>query len=154
MRFFLLYLATISTVITGPVVDLRLDASSLGSSDSQGSDAVVPETGLYSIPGSERLDMALLSLAHSGSVIGNQPPNTDINAPDPGTELLHHDDISTIQILRPLLLLPHCELLFNKKPYCCEEKCCDDRGLMKKPREVTRCDHCRPLSRLLCTWLK
>ena len=155
MRFFLFYLATISTVITGPVVDLRLDASSLGSSASQGSDAHVPETGLYSIPGSDGLDTGLLSLPNSGSVIGNQLPNTDVNAPDPGTELLHHGDLATIRILRPLLQVPHCESLFeNKSPYCCEETCCENRGLMEKPREVTGCDHCRPLPRLLCMWLK
>lgn len=156
MRFFLLYRATIVTAITGPFADLRLDASSFDSSASQGSDSDVPEIGLEGTSVSpansdlNRLDTPLLSLANSGSVIGSQLPNTDIQAPDPGTEN-SQGDLATEWYLKPFLWIPACERLFqNKKPYCCEEKCFDGE-VMKKDHTVNGCDHCMPLSSFLCT---
>lgn len=146
MRFFLLYLATIVTAITGPFADLLLDASSFASSASQGSDPDIPEIGLEGTSVSpanshlNRLDRPLLSLANSGSVTGSQFPNTDIQAPDPGTEKTQ-GDLATHWYLRPFLWMPHCETLFpSKKPFCCEETCCDGE-VEKRDHTVNGCEH-------------
>lgn len=158
MRFFLLYLATIVTAITGPFADLLLDASSFDSSASQGSgsNSDVPEIGLEGTSVSpanshlNRLDTPLLPLANSGSVIGSQLPNTDIQAPDPGTENTQGDLASKIY-LKPFLWIPDCEKLFpSKKPFCCEETCCDGE-VEKRDHTVNGCEHCMPLLSFLCT---
>lgn len=150
MRFFLLYLATISTAITRRFLDLSLPASSLDSAASKDSNADVPEIEHYgtTVPSSnsalDSLDTDLLSLDHSGSV------TADIHPLDPGTGKARQGDLATAKYLSPLLWFwtPTCETLFpGKKPYCCDDK------LDEQEHTAAGCDHCRPLSIFLCTCL-
>lgn len=154
MRFFLLYLATISTANTRRFLDPSMPASSLDFAASEGSSADVPEfehNGKIvpsSNPALDSVDTNSLSLDHSGSVTGIQLANTDIHALDPGTEKSRQGDLATAKYLRPLLWfwIPQCETLFpGKKPYCCDDK------LDEQEHTATGCDHCRPLSSFLCT---
>lgn len=147
MQFFLLYLAIISTAITSPVVDLGLlDPSSLVSSADQGSGVDVPETERTSVSpansGLDSFDTTLLSLANSDSVIGTQPPNTDVHALDSGSETLHQGELAML----PFVWIPQCETLFRgTKAYCCDEE------IDKKEHTAKGCDHCTSLSRFLYT---
>lgn len=144
MRYLLFYLATLSTAIASPFVDLGLPASSLGPSASQGSEANVPETDNFgpffspALSGLDSLDTNLLSLASSGSAISL--PNTDSHAADLGTGKLQNGDLATTWYLQPLLWIPACETEFpGTKPYCCDKK-------IDKDHTAKGCDHCRPLS--------
>lgn len=149
MRFFLLYLATISTAIAGPYIDLWSPSSPLDSSASQGSVVGTSEIGL--------LDTNSLFSAKSSSVEGVQLPNTDLLAPGPGAANLQQGDQAQIKlpsVLQPLyrgpldmiiqLLIPTCEdELPGSEPYCCDEHV--------DAKKIARgCGHCRPLSILLC----
>lgn len=152
MRFFLLYLATITTAITSPFVDLSLNALSFDSSASQGSEADVlendPEGTSVSPPNSgvANVDTSLFSSASSGSVIGIRPLSSDIQASVPETENSHQGDIATSKYLRLFLWIPACETLFpGTKPYCCDEK------LNKKKGTANGCGHCMSLPGFLCT---
>ena len=143
MRYLLFYLATLSTSIPSPLVDLGLPGPSLGPSASQGSEANVPgsdDFGSFSSPalsGLDSLDTNSPSLASSGSAISF--PNTDSQAADLGTGKLQRGDLATTWYLNPFLWTPLCELKFaGSKPYCCDEKINEDDHTAKG------CDHCRP----------
>lgn len=145
MRDLLFYLATLSTSIASPFVDLGLPASSLDPSASEGSEANVPESDNFgpffspALSGSDSLDANLLSLASSGSAI--LFPNTDTHAADLGTGKLQKGDLATTWYLHPLLWIPACETEFpGTKPYCCDEK------LNKDDHTAKGCDHCKPFS--------
>ena len=145
MRYLLFYLATLSTSIASPFVDLGLPASSLGPSASQGSEPNVPESDNFgplfspAPSGLDSLDTSLLSSASSGSAISF--PNTDSHAADLGTGKLQKGDLATTWYLKPLLWIPACETEFpGTKPYCCDEE------MNKEDHTAKGCDHCRPVS--------